>query len=287
VHNVQGRPEAARRALERALPSLIALGAAAETRLHGFIADPEVTARATLSLPLLHLGKLRQAQAQLDQARQRAASLGQPMAELVALWFEALFAIRVDQPVASAAASMAALVERYALAQGSTACRWFQGWADAQQGRTEHAYASIRAAHDENLALGMLSGSSETLAYAVQAQLAAGEIGGARAVLGEAFARVEQLGERIYLPQLHLLDSALARRAGEPTRVPSAIRAAIAEAREQGAAWLELLALSELFTHAQPDAHERAALAQLRDSLDEAQDAPAVLHARALLAAND
>lgn len=72
VHNVQGRPEASRRAVERTIPAFAALADASETRLMGFIADPQVTARGLLSLPLVHLGRVRQARAQLDQAHARA-----------------------------------------------------------------------------------------------------------------------------------------------------------------------------------------------------------------------
>lgn len=285
VHNVQGRPEAARRALERALPAIASLADAAETRLHGFIADPQVTARGLLGVPLLHLGLVRQGRAHLDAALARARSLGQPMAVMIALWCEALFETRlggVDR-VAVLAEEMQTLVDAYALVQGSTACRWFRGWAEVRRGRPREGFRRIREAHDENMALGMQSGATETLAYAAEALVTAGDFDAAQAQLDEALALVARLDERICLPQLRLIEAAIARGRDEPARADAAIRAAIAEARSQGASWLELLALIDLVEHAVATSDDLSALATLVDRLDEAQDTSAVARARALL----
>lgn len=286
AHMMQGRHEAARRALERTLPAIASLAVASETRLHGFIADPQVTSRAMLSLPLVHLGFIRQARAHLEAAHARARSLGQPMAMVVAIWFDALLETRLGNAgrVADLAAEMQALVDEYSLAQGRTACRWFQGWAEARLGQPREGFRRIRDACDENVALGMLAGATETLAYAAEALMAAGDFDAAQAQLDEALALVEVHDERIYLPQLRLIEAAIARQRSDTDRASGAIRGAIEEARAQGASWSELLALVDLVEHAEPAAGEVAALAALVARLDEAQDTTVAIRARALLA---
>ena len=286
AHMMQGRHEVARRALERTLPALAMLADASETRLYGFIADPQVTARAMLSLPLVHLGLVRQARAHLDAANARARTLGQPMAVMVTIWFDALLETRLGNAdrVAFLATEMQALVDEYSLAQGRTACRWFQGWAEARRGMPREGFHRIREAYDENVALGMVSGGTETLTYAAEALIAAGDFDGARAQLDEALTLVDRHDERICVPQLRLIEAAIARQRGDPGRADGAIRAAIEEARAQGAPWLELLALASLVEHAEPSAGELASLATLVARLDEAQDTALAVRARALLA---
>jgi len=286
AHMMQGRHEAARRALERTLPAFAALADASETRLYGFIADPQVTARALLSLPLVHLGFVRQARENLDAAYARARGLGQPMAVMVTLWFDALLETRMGNAdrVASLAAEMQALVDEYALAQGRTASRFFQGWAESRLGQPREGFHRIRDACDANMALGMFSGTTETLTYAADALIAAGDFEAAQSQLDEALGLVDQNDERICLPQLHLIDAAIARHRSNPARADAAIRSAVQEARAQAAPWLELLALTDLAEHAAPTAAERDALATLVARLDEAQDTPLVVRARALVA---
>lgn len=286
AHMSQGRHEAARRALERTLPACASLAEASETRLYGFIADPQVTARSILSFPLFHLGLVRQARAHLDAAYARARDLGQPMATMVVIWFDTLIETRLGNVgrVASLAAEMRSLVDEFALAQGRTASRFFQGWAEARLGRPREGFRMIRDACDENRALGMVSGTTETLTYAADALIAAGDFEAAQAHLDEALGLVEQHDERICLPQLHLIDAAIARHRNNQDRADAAIRSAIEEARAQASPWLELLALTDLVEHAAPSAGELEAMAALVTRLDEAQDTPLVLRAQALFA---
>jgi len=285
AHMMQGRHEVARRALERTLPALATLADASETRLYGFIADPQVTARAVLSLPLMHLGLVRQARAHLDAAYARARTLGQPMAVMVTMWFDALLEVRLENAgrVASLAEEMQALVDEYALAQGRTAARWFKGWADARLGQPREGFLRIREAYEENIALGMVSGATETLTYAADALIAAGDFDGAQAQLDEALVLVERHDERICLPQLRLIEAAIARHRGDVARADGAIRGAIEEARAQGAPWLELLASVNLVEHGAPNADELASLATLIERLDEARETSLAIQARTLL----
>ena len=130
-----------------------------------FVADPQVTLLGLLAIQLLHLGLVEQARARLQQAHARARQLGQPMARMVAIWFDALFEVRLGnaERVAALADEMQALVDEFALAQGRTACRWFRGWADARMGEPRDGYRRIREAYEENTRLGMLAGASEIL----------------------------------------------------------------------------------------------------------------------------
>jgi DNA-binding winged helix-turn-helix (wHTH) protein/tetratricopeptide (TPR) repeat protein len=283
VYMHQGRPGAARDALERALPAIEGAEAAFERR---FIADPCVTLLAMLSLPLANLGLVTQARERLQQAYERARQLGQPMALLVTLWFDALLEVRlgdVDR-VAMIADEMRALVDEYALAQGKAACRWFRGWANARKGQALEGFRQIRDAHDENTALGMLAGASENLGYAAEAALLHGDWHAAQEQLDQALEIVETYGERIYLPQLLLIEGAIAHARGKPDAAIASIRRATEEARAQGAGWLELLALTELCEREAASAEDRRALVALTEQLAEAGGTPALARARALLA---
>jgi hypothetical protein len=84
---LQGRPLAARAWLERGLPALDSLDAAAgET----FVADPKAMLLGLLSVQLLHLGLVQQARVRMQQAYARAEQLRQPVAGMIAIWFDAL-----------------------------------------------------------------------------------------------------------------------------------------------------------------------------------------------------
>ena len=87
----------------------------------------------------------------------------------------------------------------------------------------------------------------------------------------------------MYLPQLFLIEAAIARARGESAVAHASVRRAVAEARAQEAPWLELMALLELCEHDGATAEDRQALAALVDQLPEAIDTTAVARARALL----
>ena len=179
---------------------------------------------------------------------------------------------------------MRTLVEEFSLTQGAAAHRWFRGWADARSGSALAGFRSIREAYDRNRAIGMIAGSSETLGYAAETLLLAGDWSGAQEQLEQALAVVNDYGERIYLPQLLLIEGAILQARGEPAAGVAAIRRAVEEAREQGAAWLELLALTALCEHAGAADEDRRALAALVGQLPEASETIAIARARAQLA---
>jgi len=134
----------------------------------------------------------------------------------VALWLDTIFEVRLENParVRVLADEMHALVDEFSLGQGRTACRWFGGWADARLGDPLNGYRRIRDAHDENARWGMLAGETETLGYAVEASAIAEDWKAAEAELHEALELADLRAERVYLPQLFLLQAVIARAQG-------------------------------------------------------------------------
>ena len=282
VDQRQGRSAGARSWIERGLAVAESLDEAPE---QNFVADPQVTLLAMLAVPLLHLGLVEQASARLSQARARARRLGQPMPHLVAIWYDALFEVRLGnaQRVAALADEMRALVDEFALAQGRIACRWFRGWADARLGQPREGYRWIREAYEENTRLGMLAGGSEVRGYAAEALLLTGDPDAAQRELEGALQFANEHAERVYLPQLFLIEAAIARARGQFAAAGTSVRRAVAEARAQEAPWLELIASLELCKTPDATLDDRRALAVLVKRLPEAADTTAVATARALL----
>src|SRR4029077_12975180 len=136
---------------------------------------------------------------------------------------------------------------------------------------------------EENARLGMLAGSSETLGYATEALILAGDVAGARQQLEEALHLADKLGERVHLTQLHLLAARIADELGEPAAAGESIRLALAEARAQEAPWLEMLALSALCEQPVATPEHRASLRAVLDRISGAEDTAPVARARALL----
>ncbi|HEX2492621.1 MAG TPA: hypothetical protein VHK24_02515, partial [Steroidobacter sp.] len=260
--------------------------AASQQTFIGFIADPEVTVLAMLGFQLAHVGLIEEMRERLRQAYTRARGLTQPMALLITMWYDALCEIRFGNAdrVAALAHEMHSLVEEFGLAQGKAACRWFRGWADARRGKPLEGFREIRAAYEENRALGMIAGSSETLGYVAEALVLHGDWNEAEEQLRQALEIVNTYGERIYLPQLLLIEAAIARARGQDADADASIRRAIQEARTQGALWPELLALRELCEHASATAEDHRALGALVDRLCGARGTPALSRAEAVVA---
>jgi len=281
VDHMQGRPRSAQTCLERGL----ALAEQLDVAPGEFLVDPQVAMAASLSIPLAHLGLVDQARACLQRAHARARERRWPMARLVAIWHSALLEVRLGDAgrVAALADEMRALVDEFMLAHGQTACRWFRAWADARMGKPREGYRAIREAYEENALLGMLAGSSETLGYATDALLLAGDVAGARQQLEEALHLADKLGERVHLTQLHLLAARIADALGEPDTARESIRLALAEARAQEAPWLEMLALSALCEQPVATPEHRASLRAALEGIRGAEDTAPVAAARTLL----
>ena len=252
-----------------------------------FAADPQVTLLGTLAIDLVRCGLIRQSRSQVQRMHDRAAELRQPITRLVAAWHEALVEVRlgnVDR-LEALVGEMLALVDEFCLEQGRTACQWFRGWVEARRGRPREGYALIREAYERNTRMGMRAGASEVLGYAAEALLLAGDSDAAHAQLQEALLLAEELSEGVYLPQLLLLDAAIARVQGRADASAAAARRAIEVARSQEAPLFELLALVDLCDHHHVTAVEWQSLAVLADKMPEAADMEPVRRARSLVVA--
>ena len=281
----QGRPDTSRAWLERALPVTETVDTSTEHAVIGFIVDPQVSALAMLSLPLVHIGRVREARERLRLAYERARRIAQPMALLATIWYDVLCAIRFGDTarVAALADEMHVLVEEFGLTQGESASRWFRAWADVRRGHPLDGFRQIRAAYEKNTSLGMISGGSETLGYAAEALVLHGDLDGAQEQLRQAFEIVNTYGERIYLPQLLLTEAAINRARGRPAEAEASIRRAVAETSAQGVPWLELLALTELCECGSAGVDDYRTLGALVARLGEASDTPAFSRAESVL----
>ena len=253
-----------------------------------FAADPQVVLLGTLAIDLVRSGLVRQSRSQVQRSQARAAELRQPITRLVASWHEALVEVRlgnVDR-LEALVGEMQALVDEFSLEQGRTACQWFRGWVEARRGRPREGYALIRDAYERNTGLGMRAGASEVLGYAVEALLLAGDSDAAQAQLQEALQLAEELSEGVYLPQLLLLDAAIARAQGRADAGAAAARRAVEVARAQEAPLFELLALIDVCGSNDATPAERQSLAVLVDQMPEAADMEAVSRARSLAVAS-
>jgi DNA-binding winged helix-turn-helix (wHTH) protein len=286
VSMLRGQPRAAHSWLVRGTSLL---EASEETEVRSFAADPAVTISAMLGLQLLHLGLVQQGRARLLEAHARAERLGQPTARMVALWYETLFDLRLgDVPrVAALAEEMRVLADAFSLAHARSASRWFGGWAQARMGAPTEGYRLIREAHEANVALGMMAGASENLGYAAEALLLSGDLPAAQRQLEDAAALAHRSGELVYQPQLSMIEAAIAEARGDDAAAEASRRRAVAEARAQGAPWLELVALLALCESTHSTDADRIALATLVEQLPEASDTAAVNRARALLGRAD
>jgi len=278
---LQGRPREGREWTERGLAVLESL----DTPPHENFA-PQVTLLGLLGMHLVHLGQVGEARTTLRQARDHADRWGQPMARSIAIWFEALCEVRMGDAarVADLATQMQASIAEHAFVQSGAAYRWFRGWALARSGDPRQGCRLILDAYEDNTRLGMLSGGSEVMGYAAEAMLLAQDLAGAREKLEQAFSIARTIGERVYLPQLFMLEAAIARADGRGDAAIASARRAIEEARTQHAAWLELAALLAVCESAEATEEDRLALAAAVRDLPQAADSEPVARARALLA---
>ena len=282
VDQLQGRSLQALTWIERGLAAADSFDA---KTTHIFVADPKVTLLGMLAMQLLSLGRVQQGLARLEDAQAHARRLGQPMTRLVANWYEALFQVRLDNPqrVAALADDMRGLVDEFALAQGGIGSRGFHGWAATRSGEPHEGYRQIKDAYEDNTRLGMVAGGSEVRGYAAEALFLSGDLNAAEEELAEALRFANMLGERVYVPQLLLIESAIARARGERAKAQRSVRSAITEARSQEAPWLELVALLDLCEYGDATADDRHALAALVDALPEANGTTTFIKARTLL----
>ena len=132
------------------------------------------------------------------------------MALMVTIWCDALVEVRLGdaERVGALADQMSSLRRQVRAGPGQNGLPLVPRFGGRAQGHTRESFRQIRAAYEENTALGMIAGGSETLGYAAEALVLHGDFDGAQEQLEQALEIVSRYGERIYLPQLLLIQGA-------------------------------------------------------------------------------
>jgi DNA-binding winged helix-turn-helix (wHTH) protein len=283
---LQGEPLAGRKWLEEGLATFdeVLQGAA----FAPLVIDLGVSMRSRLAIALSHLGQVDRARQETEASLARADALGQPYARMMALGYAALLEVRLDRPdrVQPLADALQQVVDEHATIEGEAPARWLRGWLLARQGQAEAGCALAQEGYARYRLLGRFGGGSlGGYRFLVEPLVLAQRWAEARTQLDEAVAVTRRLGERLYLPDLLLLEARIALGTQQADAARHAMEAAAAEARAQQALWLELsarVALCELAPAAAPQ--DIAALKEVRGRLTEGLDTALAAKADTLLA---
>ena len=283
INTMRANYSEARRYLQQGVDLCKQLGDNAPSA--AFVVDPAVVMNANLSVPLLHLGYIDQARAQMDASVMRASRLGDLMSRTVALWCAAMFEMRMRRPqrVAEYAQALGKLVDDHSIGQAKGPSLWIRGWAEAYLGSPQEGLRLILEGFEHNRRLGMVSGGSEVLGYAVEAALLAKDWDSAQKYLDQACEVRERFGERILLKYHLLLQSRIALGRGDLAAARRSLESGITEARQQGSLWMEVRLLSELCELPEASKQDFAALKEAYDRLPEGFSTAVVSRARELL----
>jgi hypothetical protein len=221
----------------------------------------------------------------MKAAAARAEEVGQRFTQVMALYYAGLLEARLG-----ASARMLTLANRLdeivvadGLAQGGGPARWLRGCAMARLGAADAGYALIVEGFEHSARGGMLAGGTAALGYAAEALIRASRWSDARKQLQEALALAQRIGERLYLPDLMLLEARVALGRKECDIARASMHAALAEARSQQALWLELEALVALCELDRPAADDLEALKAACGRMREGSDTALVMRARELI----
>jgi methylmalonyl-CoA mutase cobalamin-binding subunit len=279
----RGRPVVARGWLEKGIDAVRHQDASTSPAV--FTADAGVLMLGMLALELHHLGLVDQAQELMQAACGRALALAEPAPRQAAFWLEAMFEVRRDHPerVADAAERLARVQEEYDAPEGKAAALWFRGWAQARLGDPRGGHRLIRDGYDQVARIGMRAFAGETLGYAAEALLLAGDAAAAHCEVAAALQCADATGDRHCLPRLLMIDARVAQALGEDGRARKSLQQAVSESRSQEATWPELLARSALCERGDATREDLAALGSVVEHLSEGLETPAVARARELL----
>jgi ATP/maltotriose-dependent transcriptional regulator MalT len=236
-------------------------------------------------VPLLYLGRATQARAQVESALVRARQIGQPMAVMLSLWVSAMIELRCGEArkVAELTRELSAVVEQGMLLQGSGPALWLGGWAQAHLGSPREAFARIRQGYETYARLGMYGGNTESLGYAAEALLLAGDLAGADRQLDEAFALARRIEEWVEVPSFMLLRGRVALARGDVAAARASMREPLAESRTRPSPHHELKVLTVLCDLPDADGSDLDALRNVYGSLPEAHGLPIFRRAAELL----
>jgi tetratricopeptide (TPR) repeat protein len=252
-----------------------------------FVVDLSVSMHARLAQVLAHLGLADQARAHIDTALARAGALGHPYGRMVGLFYAGVLDVRLDFPerVLEWAAALRRNVSENAFAQGEGMWRWLQGWALARLGKPEEGQALLRDGYQHSVRHTMVSGATSVLGHLADATLAAEGWLAAKTHLDQALELAQRNGERLFLPDLLLVQGTIALGQRHPAAARRSMHAALQEARGQEALWLEVSSLLALCELDDAPAEDIAALMQARGRVREGIDTALIARTDALLQA--
>jgi hypothetical protein len=283
LEGMQAKHQAARASFEQGIAAC--LDAGDRISLTQFVVDPLVGLRTNYAIPLVYLGCAAQAREQVASALARARQIGQPMATMLSLWVSAMIEVRCGEPqkVADLTRELSAVVEEGMLTQGSGPALWLGGWAQAHLGSPREAFTRIRQGYETYARLGMYGGNTESLGYAGEALLLAGDLAGADAQLDEAFALARRIEEHVEVPSFMLLRGRVALARGDVAAARASMREALLESRAHPSAHHELKILIALCDLPDVDRADLDALRSVYSSLSEAHGLPIFRRASELL----
>jgi DNA-binding winged helix-turn-helix (wHTH) protein/tetratricopeptide (TPR) repeat protein len=283
IHTMQANYQEALRYLQRGVEVCEQLGDNIPRAT--FVADPVLVMRANLAIPLMHVGYLDQARAQMDAAVIRARQRGELMGRTIALWCAAMFEMRMRRPdrVAEHAQALRKVVDEHAIGQAYGPSRWVAGWAEAYRGAPREGLRLILEGFEHNKRLGMVSGGSEVLGYAVEAAVLAKDWDAAQGYLDQARELGRRCGERILYNYHFLLQSFIDLGRGDGAAARRSLEDGLAEARSQGSIWMEIRLLGQLCELPHATKADFAALKEVYERLPEGFSTAVISRARELL----
>jgi len=253
--------------------------------LGAFVVHPLVTLKSYLAVGLMQLGLADQARGLIREARCDADTIRQPMTRMLSYWTEALIAVRTEdvETVAINAEHLRVITEETLLRQFAGPAKWLQGWAEARIGSPRTGFRTIRDGLDIHAKLGRYGGNTETLSFAAEALLLAGDLAEARVQLDEAEALAARIGEWFELPNLQLTRARVVLAEGNRQGAEALMQVALRTAREQQARYYELKVLVALCSLENPSVGDLTELRGLHGSLPEGLDLPLARRAALLI----
>ncbi|MFT3734222.1 MAG: AAA family ATPase [Rhodocyclaceae bacterium] len=286
VYSFQGNPLAGRQWLAHGAELCRDIGD--QIIAHPSVVDLEVAMHARLSMPLFMLGHIDQARAAITTARERAERIGQPFARMIATYFGILYEIRLGnaREADTLCNTLDDIVTTHGLVQGEGPALWMRGWAIAQLGEPAKGYDMIMQGYARQTKLGTRgAGCAGVLALAASALTLMERWSEAQTHIDEGLTLATEIGEGLFLPDLHMLQARCASALGQAKVAGKAMQAALSAAREQHALWQELRVLVGLCSREGVSAETLLALKAACEKLEEGRDTVLAQQAEKLLAA--
>ena len=253
--------------------------------------DPGTGSLGWGSLTLVMLGRMDEALAWAHAAVERAEKVRHPHSIAIARHFRQLMHHWRGEP----AQVLVGMEENLAYCREQGFGFWevangmLLAWARSELEPSAPLYEALQRGIAFWQRSGSHVGGPQHYASLAQVALRLGHFDAAFAALEKGREYVVHFGERVYEPQLGILEGVAWRDRAAPdhARAEACFRAAIAQAQASGARWHELrasLELARLLQQLGRSAEARAALRPIADTFPKKSKLPALLAARALLA---